>query len=132
MKTKQFAEAIQELQAAKNDPRRKGVSMLALGECFQQIQQYPLAKTHYEAAIQELPERDVENKKKAIYYLGRVALYLRELDTAEKHLTTLASLDFTYKDVSHLLDKIRQLRENPESSDAKKPEEGKSDAETGG
>ena len=122
MKTKQFAEAIQEFQTAKNDPRRKGVCMLALGECFQQIEQYPLAKTHYEAAIQEIPDRDAENRKKAIYLLGRLAMFLKDLDTAEKHLNALASLDFTYKDVSLLLDKIRKIRENLKSSEDKPPE----------
>ena len=35
MLTKRYAEAIQELQVAKNDPRRKGACMLALGQCFQ-------------------------------------------------------------------------------------------------
>ena len=118
IKTKQFAEAIRELQAAKNDPRRKGMCMLSLGECFQQIKQYPLAMTHYEAAIQDLPEREHENRKRALYLAGRLALYLKNLSVAEKHLTTLASLDFTYKDVSELLDKLAKLRENLESGSA--------------
>ena len=123
MKTKQYAEAIRELQAAKNDPRRKGACMLVLGECFQQIKQLPLAMTHYESAIQELSEREAENRKKALYLAGRLALYLRDLAVAEKHLTTLASLDFTYKDVSKLLDKLAKLRENPESGATRKEEE---------
>ena len=42
---------------AKNDPRKKGMSLLILGECFQQIKQYDLAMKHYEAAILEMPER---------------------------------------------------------------------------
>ncbi|MCD4727219.1 MAG: hypothetical protein K8R46_06135, partial [Pirellulales bacterium] len=129
MKTKQYAEAIRELQAARNDPRRKGACMLVLGECFQQINQLPLAMTHYESAIQELSEREAENRKKALYLAGRLALYLRDLAVAEKHLTTLASLDFTYKDVSKLLDKLAKLRENPESGAAKKEEEGAGETE---
>ena len=40
---------------------------------------------------------------------------LKDVDTGEKHLTTLAGLDFTYKDVSKLLDKIAKLRDNPAS-----------------
>jgi tetratricopeptide (TPR) repeat protein len=115
MLTKRYNEAIQELQAAKNDPRRKGVCMLVLGQCFQNIKQYPLAMSHYEAAIQEIPDRDADNKKRALYYAGRLAAALKDLEKAGKHLTTLASLDFTYKDVSALLDKIAKLRENPES-----------------
>ncbi|MBN1393750.1 MAG: tetratricopeptide repeat protein [Pirellulales bacterium] len=120
MKTGQYAEAIRALQAAKSDPRRKGACMLVLGECFQQIKQYPLALTHYEAAIQEIPERELENRKKALYLAGRLALHLRNLAVAEKHLTALASLDFTYKDVSKLLDKLAKLRENPESAHGKR------------
>jgi tetratricopeptide (TPR) repeat protein len=114
--TKQYNEAIRELQSAKNDPRKKGVSLLALGQCFQQIKQYRLAMNHYEAAIQEISDRDADNKKKALYIAGRLALALRDLDVAETHLGTLAGLDFTYKDISELLDKIAKLRENPGST----------------
>ncbi|NLF09109.1 MAG: hypothetical protein GX594_14205 [Pirellulaceae bacterium] len=134
MKTKQFAEAIRELQAAKNDPRRKGACLLALGECFQQIKQYPLAMSHFEAAIQELPEREYENRKKTLYLAGRLALGMKNLTAAEKHLTTLASLDFTYKDVSALLDKLSKLRDNSESASAEpgEPEDGRPDGDVSG
>ena len=37
---------------------------------------------------------------------------LENLDIAEEHLTRLAELDFAYKDVSALLDKIAELRKN--------------------
>jgi tetratricopeptide (TPR) repeat protein len=129
MRLKRYDEAIRELQVAKNDPRKKGACMLVLGECFQQIKQYDLAMKHYEAAIQEMPDREAESKKKAMYLAGRLALALfvknpdktavHNLDVAHKHLTTLAALDFTYKDVSALLDKITRLRENPESGKAR-------------
>jgi tetratricopeptide (TPR) repeat protein len=129
--TERYHEAIRELQTAKNDPRRKGVSMLALGQCFQKIKQYSLAMRHYELAVNEIPDRDVDNKKRALYLAGRLAVSGRvnDLETAEKHLNTLASLDFTYKDVSALLDKVRHLRENPDSREAKGPGNGASDTE---
>ena len=117
--TKRYAEAIRELQIAKNDPRRKGACVLALGQCFQQIKQYRLAMSHFESAIQEIPDRDADNKKRALYLAGRLAMGLKDVDTAEKYLATLAGLDFAYKDVSTLLDKIARLRENPGSVDAK-------------
>ncbi|MEN6405066.1 MAG: hypothetical protein ABFC77_01215, partial [Thermoguttaceae bacterium] len=121
MLTKQYNDAIRELQGAKNDPRRKGVCMLVLGQCFQQIKQYRLAMSHYDLAIQEIPDRDVDNKKKALYVAGRLALHLKNVDAAEKYLSTLAGLDFTYKDVAALLDKIAHLRENPESGVKQEP-----------
>ena len=114
MLTKQYNEAIRELQAAKNDPRRKGLCSLVLGQCFQQIKQYRLAMSNYEAAIREIPDRDAENKKRALYFAGRLAMskHVDDRATAEKHLTTLAGLDFTYKDVSTLLDKLAGVGEN--------------------
>jgi tetratricopeptide (TPR) repeat protein len=115
MLTKRYPEAIQQLQIAKNDPRRKGACLLVLGQCFQHIEQYRLAMNHYEMAIQEIPDRDAENKKKALYRAGRLAMALKDIDAAEKHLTVLAGLDFTYKDISALLDKVAKLRENPGS-----------------
>ncbi len=122
MLTKRYAEAIQELQKAKNDPRRRGMSLLALGRCFERIKQYRLAMSHYELAIQEIPDRDAVNKKQSLYLAGRLAMGLKNIDTAEKHLSTLAGLDFTYRDISTLLDKIAKLRENPESGAAGSPQ----------
>ncbi|MGQ9575157.1 MAG: tetratricopeptide repeat protein [Thermoguttaceae bacterium] len=114
--TGRYNEAIAEYQLARNDPRRKGLCILALGECFQQIKQYRLAMSHFESAIEEIPDRDAENKKKALYRAGRLALALREIDTAERHLTALAGMDFAYRDVSALLDKISQIRKNTEAA----------------
>ena len=109
-----YNDAIAEYQQARNDPRRRGLCMLALGQCFQQIKQYRLAMSHYEEAIKEIPDRDANNKKLALYLAGRLATAMKNLDVGEKHLTTLAGLDFSYRDVSTLLDKIAQMRENPQ------------------
>ena len=127
MRLKRFDEAIRELQVAKNDPRKKGACMLVLGECFQQIKQFDLAMKHYDAAIQEIPDREADSKKKAMYLAGRLALYLygldktipHYLDVARKHLTTLAAMDFNYKDVAKLLDKLGGLGDNPKSGKPK-------------
>ena len=47
-----IAEAIKELQIAKADPRKRGVCMMYLGDCFYHIKQYALAMSHYEHAMQ--------------------------------------------------------------------------------
>ena len=119
----QINEAIKQFQIARNDPRRKGVCMLSLGQCFQQIKQYRLAMSHYEAAIEEIPDRDAENKKRALYQAGKLAFALGDLDAAEKHLSALAGLDFSYRDVSTLLDKIAAAREAAISGQAPAPGE---------
>ena len=120
MLLKQYNDAIRELQSARNDPRRKGSCLLALGQCFQQIGQYPLAMDHYQMAIEEIPDRDAKNKKKALYLAGKLALGLNDLENADKHLKVLAGLEFTYKDVPALLDKLAKKRNNghPDSGDA--------------
>ena len=45
----------------------------ALGQCFQEIKQYRLAMNNYESAIHEIPDRDADNKKRALYRAGRLA-----------------------------------------------------------
>jgi tetratricopeptide (TPR) repeat protein len=134
MKTGRYTEAIRELQTAKNDPRRRGACMLILGKCFQQIKQLRLALRHYVQAIEDIPDHDTDNKKQAYYLAGRLALALGDLDPAEKHLSALAGLDFNYKDVSRLLDKIAKLRENPpeppkQEEKREEPPEGEGDRE---
>jgi tetratricopeptide (TPR) repeat protein len=106
----QYNEAIKEFQQAKNDPRRKGLCLLALGQCFQQIKRPELAMSHYEMSIQEIPDREASKKKEALHLAGKLSIALSNLDAAEKYLTTLAGLDFNYKDVSALLDKVAELR----------------------
>ncbi len=109
-----YNDAIKQFQLSRTDPRRKGTCMLCLGQCFQKIKQNRLAVDHYEMAIKEIPDRDAENKKTALYLAGKISMHLDDLETAEKHLTTLAGLDFTYRDVSALLDTIAKKRENSE------------------
>ena len=107
-----YDDAIKQYQAAQSDPRRKGVCMLALGQCFETIKQHRLALNHYEMAIAEIPDRDAKNKKYSLYLAGKLSLAIKDLDRAEKLLTVLAELDFSYRDVSQVLDKIGQLRQN--------------------
>jgi tetratricopeptide (TPR) repeat protein len=105
-------EAIAEFQGAQNDPRRKGLCLLGLGECFQHVKKYNLAMDHFEKALAEIPDRDADNRKKTLYRAGKLAAALGHFDVAERHLATLAGMDFSYRDVSALLDKIGEIRKN--------------------
>ena len=110
-RTGKFKEAIGNFQQARNDPRWKGICLLKLGQCFQKIKQYRLAITQYDSAIAEIPDRDADTKKEALYCAGRLAIGLKDADMADKHLTALAAMDFSYKDVSALLDKVAEIRQ---------------------
>lgn len=106
-----YKEAIPVLQKAQGDPRRKGHVLLALAHCFLKEDHPQLAVERYEAAAAELTENDIELKKESLYMAGRVAASkLKDYEKAEKRLTELAGLDFGYKDVPQLLDKVRKLR----------------------
>ncbi|MDZ4658834.1 MAG: tetratricopeptide repeat protein [Bythopirellula sp.] len=103
-------EAIPLFQAARSDPQRKSEVLVELGECFQKIEQYKLALGSYEQAIAAVEEADSEIRRLALYRAGVLATGMREYDRAERHLTELAGLDFSYRDVADRLDKINKLR----------------------
>jgi hypothetical protein len=72
---------------------------------------------HYEQANEEIPDRDADNKKLTLYRAGRLALSLKNLEVAERYLTTLAGMDFSYRDVAELLDKIAKLKDDGSAPD---------------
>ena len=106
-----IAEAIKEYQVAKNDPRKRGMCLINLGECFRSIKQYHLAMNHFEQAVQEIPDREQDYKKLAYYRAGKLAMGLKDLAKADKYLTTLASMDYTYRDTSDLLERLHRMQE---------------------
>lgn len=105
-------EAIKQFQISKKEPRRTGLSCLALGQCFQAIRQFSLAMANFQEAIEKIPDRDAENRKKAYYLAGKLAMALNEWEQANDFLTQLADMDFSYKDVSDLLAKVEEKRKS--------------------
>jgi tetratricopeptide (TPR) repeat protein len=120
-------EAIKNFQIAKNDPRKRGMCLINLGECFRAIKQFHLAMSHFEQAVQEIPDREQEYKKLAYYRAGKLAMGLKDLAKAEKYLTTLASMDYTFRDTSDLLERLHRMIEeqNKTGGDEEKREDKK-------
>ena len=114
-KAGKFNDSIRCLQAARGDATNTVNVLVELGECFQHIKQYKLALSNYQQAVAAAGECEDDARKLALYRAGKLALGLRDADTAEKHLTELAGLDFGYKDVAECLDKVSHLR-NKEGS----------------
>ena len=119
----EYNEAIKEYQVAKADPRRKGVCILKLGECFRSIKQYALAMNHFEEAIKEIPDRDADNRKLALYRAGMLAVGLGDLDRGERYLNTLAGMDFSYRDIAALLQKVTDARKKEKEKEKDKDKE---------
>lgn len=105
------AEAIRHFQDVLQDVRRKGAVALELGECFQKIRQYPLAMRSYQTAVESLTDREMELRKRALYRAGVLAAGLDDPDSARKYLSTLAELDFGYRDVAQRLDKLTPAKD---------------------
>ena len=106
-----YAEAIRGFQEVLQDARRKGAVALELGECFQKIKQYQLAMQNYQTAVDSLTDREMELRKRALYRAGVLATGLNDVDAAQKYLSTLAGLDFGYRDVAERLDKLGPARD---------------------
>lgn len=105
-------EAIKQFQISKKEPRRAGLSCLALGQCFQSIGQTSLAMANFQEAIEKIPDRDAENRKKSYYLAGKLAMALDDYEAANEFLTKLADMDFSFKDVSTLLAKVEEQRKH--------------------
>ena len=105
------AEAIRHFQEVLQDVRRRGAVALELGECFQKIRQYPLAMRNYQTAVDLLTDRENDLRKRALYRAGVLASGLDDVDAARKYLSTLAELDFRYRDVAERLDKLTPAKD---------------------
>jgi tetratricopeptide (TPR) repeat protein len=109
-KNGQIKEAIAEFQLAKVEVTRKGECLLALGQCFQRIKQHKLAVLHYHEAVSVLETG--ESKKKALYLAMKLTFVLGGLKEAEEYGHQLAAIDFSYRDLSEILDQIAKKRSN--------------------
>ena len=107
-----FKEAIVELQSAQRDESIKADCYLAIAQCFEQVKQYKLAMDHYEKAVAAFGDSTGEPVKRALYLAARLAAALGDYKKAENHAGRLAAIDFSYKDVGALLDKIAKKLQN--------------------
>lgn len=107
-----YKEAIQAFQAARDDAKHRAMVQLHLGESFQHIHQFKLALASYEAAIEASDTLQPDTHKLALYRAGVLAADLQDVARAERHLTTLAAIDFGYRDVAERLDKLASLRDS--------------------
>jgi hypothetical protein len=77
-----------------------------------------LALDSFDKAVEAIPEREIDQRKEALFLAGKLAVHLKDPEVAEKHLSALAGIDFAYKDLPDWLDKLAKLREDgPQSVD---------------
>lgn len=107
----QAKEAITAYQRARNDPNVKGPVLMGLARCFVAIKQLKLGMNHLVEACEVIPDSDTDNKKEALYLAGKLALKMSDVEKANAYLGQLAGIDFSYKDVSDLLDKLNEMED---------------------
>jgi tetratricopeptide (TPR) repeat protein len=100
----QVDEAIRELQMARSDPRFRWQSLLQLGHCFKDRNNWRLAQRNFEEALKALPVGEIEHRKEALYELASGCASSGDLSHALDLAHELANLDYNYRDISRLLE----------------------------
>ncbi len=101
----QADEAIRELQAIRNDPRFHGKVLFYLGLGFKQRKNWRLAQRNLEEALPHLDgASDAALRKEALYQLATGCAESGDLPRAVDLACDLINLDFSYKNISELLD----------------------------
>jgi tetratricopeptide (TPR) repeat protein len=110
-------EAIQELQAARGDPRWRWQSLIQLGYCFKARNSWRLAQRNFEEALRLLPIQEAARKKEVLFLLAQGCAEAGDLGHAIDLGNELANIDFSYRDIGRLLD---EWQSRVEGADAPK------------
>jgi tetratricopeptide (TPR) repeat protein len=101
----QADEAIREFQTIRTDPRYHGKVLYHLGLCFSQRKNWRLAQRNFEEALPHLEgASDTALRKEALYQLAVGCAAAGDLPHAVDLACDLINLDFSYKNISQLLD----------------------------
>lgn len=111
----QFDDAIGSFQHAQRDPRRHVQALVYLGQTFAKKEMFKEAADTYRKAL----ESDlIESRAKDVRYnYGDVLEKMGDLEAAEGEFSTVAQIDFSYKDVRDRLQTVRNAL-NAQKSEA--------------
>ena len=100
----QIDEAIQELQAARGDPRLRWQSLIQLGHCFKARNNWRLAQRNFEEALRLLPVAGGGEEEGSAVPAGAGLRRGGRPGHAIDLGNELANIDFSYRDIGRLLD----------------------------
>jgi tetratricopeptide (TPR) repeat protein len=112
IRIQQFDKAIPLFQDARNDPRLKIAAMDKVGLCFLLKEWFDDAIDIFSAALKECPTQDSTIAKDIRYNLARAYEAAGKPDKALDIYRKLAQTDFSYKDISQRIDKLRSQGHN--------------------
>ena len=113
----QYDEAIASLQTAQRDPRRGLRARSLIGQAFVKKGWLGMAVETFEKAL-EL-EATEEFTMELRYFLGDVLDNMGQLERAQEQFSTVAQLDYNYRDVRQRIENIRTRLSKPKAEDAK-------------
>jgi tetratricopeptide (TPR) repeat protein len=99
VRAKQFTEAIQELQRAKQNPNARLKAMNLLGQCYTEKNMLDLAVKQFQEAASEMIAMDA-TKKEILYKLGLVFEKMGKKDDSLKCMKDIYEVDYGYLDVA--------------------------------
>jgi tetratricopeptide (TPR) repeat protein len=109
-RNEQYNEAIPLFQEAQKDPRRKIAALNKIGLCFSMKGWLADAIDVYNQAIESYEIKDDATGKELRYNLARAYEQQGQTDKALEIYRKIAQSDFTYKDVSQRVDKLREAQ----------------------
>ena len=113
----QYDEAIASLQTAQRDPRRGLRARSLIGQAFVKKGWLGMAVETFEKAL-EL-ESTEEFTMELRYFLGDVLENMGQLERAQEQFSTVAQLDYNYRDVRQRIENIRNRPSEPKAEGAK-------------
>ena len=99
VKARQYTEAIQELQRAKQNPNARLKAMNLLGQCYTEKNMLDLAMKQFQEAASEMIAMDV-TKKEILYKLGLVFEKMGKKEESLKCMKDIYEVDYGYLDVA--------------------------------
>jgi tetratricopeptide (TPR) repeat protein len=108
LKVAQFDEAIKEFQHLRKDPRLQARSLVYLGFCFKNRNNLRLAIRNFEEAMQHLTAAEEDLRRESMYQLATLHAKAGDFDKALDLGCELANLDYSFRDISTLIDAWQQ------------------------
>ncbi len=115
LQANQIDEAIQELQAARTDPRLHWRALMYLGFCFKTRKNWRLAQRNFEDALRNIPPSETTKRKEILYQLAQGMAESGDISAAIEWGYELANEDFGYKNIGNLLDQWQEKLQGSES-----------------
>jgi len=112
-----YDDAISSLQTAQRDPRRALRARSLIGQAFVKKGWFREAAETFEKAL--LAESTEEFTKELRYFLGDVREQMGELEKALEQFSSVAQLDYTYRDVR---ERVESIRKNLDEGEKEAPE----------